>query len=188
MWASTRAMGKSFTPPGRASRWSTSRCPTCHTPEPVGRAELRAIHGSGRAWHARKLGPNSFRARRSSRLSKPTFPGPWCWIFRSPIGLAARFLVLPFGSLMCLCCPGWGEAAGLMTRPHGLASRRLCRSAPLGLAPGAGAEVDSMCSTSSARLRSANRVLAGELGTSCCSDWLRHRTTPVSPPKVDHLG
>jgi hypothetical protein len=35
---------------------------------------------------------------------------------------------------------------------------------------------------------SGDDLLAGELGTSYCSDWPRRRTIPVSPPKVDHLG
>ena len=39
MWASTPAMARSSTPHGPASLWSTSRCPTCRTPEPVGPAD-----------------------------------------------------------------------------------------------------------------------------------------------------
>ena len=42
-WASTPATGRSSTPHGPASLWSTSRCPTCRTPEPVGPAEVRRI-------------------------------------------------------------------------------------------------------------------------------------------------
>ena len=51
-WASTPVMGKSSTPRGPASRWSTSRCPTCLIAEPAGQAEFRATHGSVHAYPA----------------------------------------------------------------------------------------------------------------------------------------
>lgn len=64
MWASTPAMGKSSTRHGPASRWSTSRCHTCPMPEPVGRDELQAIHGSGRARAGAQAWPQQERRAR----------------------------------------------------------------------------------------------------------------------------
>ena len=56
-----------------------------------------------------------FLPRDSRRLSKPTSAGRGVGSQAGYREAAARFLVLPFGSLVCLCCPYGVRPRGLCT-------------------------------------------------------------------------
>src|SRR5687767_7434723 len=60
-------MDKSSTHRGPASRWSTSRCPTCPMPEHAGRVESEAVNGCGRA--SRSLSACSLPQRKGQILA-----------------------------------------------------------------------------------------------------------------------